>query len=179
MWGGKFLSLNYFPLADSSSAIFKVSRRYGHPRLLLGQSSTKLEAEEDCRFTAGNVLFWKSSWSPHFAWCDKRWGQGGSTSSEHFLKTQSNQTISQLLQAYHLATFVRLHLLMPSVVGTKLGTLTGISLQGMEIEYSCLSGIVSLLCILLPRTSLLVLLGSQLGWGCWWGELGANMWTLV
>lgn len=157
--------MNYFPQADSSSAIFKVSWRCGHPRLHLGPSSAKQEAEKDCRFTTRNVLFWKSSWSPCFAWCNKR---GENTSSEHFLQTQSNQTISQFLQAYHLATFVSLHLLMPPVVGAQLGALTSISLQGMEIEYSFLSGIISPLCFLLPRTSVLVLWGSQRGWGSWW-----------
>ena len=90
---------------------------------------------------------------------------GKNTSSEHFLQTQSNQTISQFPQAYHLATFVSLHPLMPSVVGTKLGALTRLSLQGMEVKYSFLSGIISLLCFLLPRTSILVLWGSQQGWG--------------
>lgn len=89
------------------------------------------------------------------------------TSSEHFLQTQSNQTISHFPQAYHLATFVSLHLLMPSVVGAKLGALSSISLQGMEIKYSFLSRIISLLCFLLPRTSILVLWGSQQEWGSW------------
>lgn len=37
----------------------------------------------------------------------------------------------------------------------------------MEIGYSFLSGIISFLCCLLPRTSLLVLLISQLGQGNW------------